>query len=214
VFSWPGILVLITMSALINFLFSPAISLTPLLVFDYFGGGALQLSWVEMSFGIGAVAGGLVLGAWGGFRKRIVTEMLGLILLGLPIIFISQAPPSALWMVIAGFVVAGFMVPIVNGSEGAILQAVVEPSMQGRVFNMSGALSSAVSPLSLLIAGPLADRFGIQTWYLAAGALCAVMGIVGFFVPAVMRIEEGRPNQAKLPGGDMGNGPEALEQIT
>jgi DHA3 family macrolide efflux protein-like MFS transporter len=197
VFSWPGMLVLILMSASINFLFSPALAMLPLLVFDYFGGGAIQLSWVEMAFGIGAVVGGLVLGAWGGFRSKIVTEMLGLIGLGAGVILLGFAPPTALWLAIVGLGIGGFMVPIVNGSEGAILQDVVEPGMQGRVFNMTGALSSAVSPVSLLIAGPIADRLGIQTWFLAAGVLCAFMGAIGFFIPALMRIEEGRPDKRR-----------------
>jgi DHA3 family macrolide efflux protein-like MFS transporter len=192
-FSWPGMLTLIVMSATINFLFSPAVSLTPLLVLNYFGGGPVQLSWMEMGFSIGAVLGGLVLGAWGGFKKRIVTEMLGLIGLGAGVVVVSFAPPYALWIAIAGMAFGGFMVPIVNGSEGAILQDVVEPSMQGRVFNLSGALSTASTPLSLLIAGPLADKFGILTWYRAAGLVCILAGVVGFFLRALMNVEKGRP---------------------
>lgn len=193
VFAWPGMLILITMSALINFLFSPAISLTPLLVKNYFGGGPLELSYIEMALAGGAVVGGLVLGAWGGFKKRIVTEMLGLIGLGAGVAFLSFAPPTAFWMAIAGIALGGFMMPIVNGSEGAILQDVVEPGMQGRVFNMAGALSIASTPLSLLIAGPLADRFGILLWYRAAGAMCIFVGAIGFFLPALMNVEKGRP---------------------
>lgn len=193
VFAWPGMLVLICMSALINFFFSPTISLTPLLVRNYFGGGALELSYIEVAFGIGAVVGGLVLGAWGGFKKRILTEMIGLIGLGGAILFVSFAPATAFWMAIVGLAVGGFMVPIVNGSEGAILQDVVEPGMQGRVFNMAGALSIASTPLSLIIAGPLADKYGILLGYRAAGSMCILMGILGFFLPALMNIEQGRP---------------------
>lgn len=193
ILSWPGMLILITMSSMINFLFSPAISLTPLLVLNYFGGGAIQLSWVEMGFGLGAVVGGLVLGAWGGFKKRIVTEMIGLVGLGLGVVVVSFAPPGALWIAIAGLAFGGFMVPIVNGSEGAILQDVVEPSMQGRVFNISGSLSIAITPLSLAIAGPLADKFGILAWYRAAGLACMLAGAIGFLLPALMNVEKGRP---------------------
>jgi DHA3 family macrolide efflux protein-like MFS transporter len=134
-----------------------------------------------------------VLGAWGGFKKRIVTEMLGLIGLGAGVAFLSFAPANAFWMAIAGIGFGGFMMPIVNGSEGAILQDVVEPGMQGRVFNMAGALSIASTPLSLLIAGPLADRFGILLWYRAAGAMCILVGAIGFLLPALMNVEKGRP---------------------
>jgi DHA3 family macrolide efflux protein-like MFS transporter len=199
VFSWPGMLILIVMSALINFFFSPTISLIPLLVRNYFGGGAVQLSYVEVAFGVGAVVGGLILGTWGGFKRRIVTEMLGLIGLGAGVLFVSFAPPTAFWIAIVGMAVGGLMVPIVNGSEGAILQDVVEPGMQGRVFNLSGALSTASTPLSLLIAGPLADRFGILLGFRAAGSLCIAMGTLGLFLPALMNVEKGKPVKTKDP---------------
>jgi len=43
-----------------------------------------------------------------------------------------------------------------------------------------------VSPIGLMIAGPMADHFGIQTWFWLAGAVCALMGVAGFFIPEVM----------------------------
>jgi MFS family permease len=49
---------------------------------------------------------------------------------------------------------------------------------------------SVVTPLSLLVAGPLADRMGIQFWYLVSGATMLALGIGGFFVPAVLFVEE------------------------
>jgi len=41
--------------------------------------------------------------------------------------------------------------------------------MQGRIMGFMGSLSGAISPIGLLLAGPIADRFGLQIWYLAAG---------------------------------------------
>ena len=49
-----------------------------------------------------------------------------------------------------------------------------------------------MTPIGLLVAGPAADRFGIQAWFLIAGLLCIVMGMTGMFVPAVMNIEAKR----------------------
>ena len=65
--------------------------------------------------------------------------------------------------------------------------------MQGRVFTLVGALATAMSPIGLLLAGPLADRLGVQTWYLVGGAFCITMGLVAFALPAVMKLEAGRP---------------------
>ena len=63
------------MSTVGNFLFNPAFSLLPLLVTNYFGGKALHLGWLEAAVGIGVLLGGLVLSAWGGFRRRILTSL-------------------------------------------------------------------------------------------------------------------------------------------
>jgi DHA3 family macrolide efflux protein-like MFS transporter len=83
--------------------------------------------------------------------------------------------------------------------------------MQGRVFTLIGSVSQAVVPLSLLIAGPVADWLGIQFWILTAGIACTLMGLVMYGIPAVMNIEEGSEDacgeaQAVLKGDQDGNG--------
>jgi DHA3 family macrolide efflux protein-like MFS transporter len=62
--------------------------------------------------------------------------------------------------------------------------------MQGRVFTLMGSLVRITAPFSLAIAGPVSDRFGLQVWYLTAGTLCGVAGLAGFFIPAIVNIEE------------------------
>ena len=43
------------------------------------GGEALQLGWINSAWGIGVVLGGLILGVWGGFRRRMLTSLSGLV---------------------------------------------------------------------------------------------------------------------------------------
>jgi DHA3 family macrolide efflux protein-like MFS transporter len=74
----------------------------------------------------------------------------------------------------------------------AAVQAVVAPEMQGRVFSLIGSLSAAMSPIGLIIAGPVADRLGVQTWFVIGGVMCGLMAVAGLFVPAVMNFEDGR----------------------
>jgi DHA3 family macrolide efflux protein-like MFS transporter len=76
-----------------------------------------------------------------------------------------------------------------NGPLHAILQAVIPAEMQGRVMSLLNAVAMAMSPLSLLIAGPVSDVFGIRTWYWLGGALSLLMGVIGFFIPAVINVE-------------------------
>ncbi|MCK4692838.1 MAG: MFS transporter, partial [Anaerolineales bacterium] len=58
VVSWKGLLILLVLATMINFFLTPAFSLLPLLVKGHFGGGAVQLSWLNAGFGFGVIAGG------------------------------------------------------------------------------------------------------------------------------------------------------------
>ncbi len=71
------------MATVINFLLTPAFSLLPILVTRHFNGQAIQLATLESFSGIGFIVGGLILSAWGGFKRRILTSLLGLIAMGL-----------------------------------------------------------------------------------------------------------------------------------
>jgi hypothetical protein len=49
-----------------------------------------------------------------------------------------------------------------------------------------------------MVAGPIADKFGIQTWFLVGGVVTLFMAISSFFIPAVMNFEKGRNGKTAL----------------
>jgi DHA3 family macrolide efflux protein-like MFS transporter len=71
--------------------------------------------------------------------------------------------------------------------------------MQGRVMSLIGSLATAMTPLGLMLAGPLADRFGERPWFIVAGAATVVVGLSGFFIPALLTVEDGRSNTPPAP---------------
>jgi DHA3 family macrolide efflux protein-like MFS transporter len=188
--TWPGILMIIVMSVLINLLIFPALSLQPLLVTEHFGGDALQLAALQSAFGIGMVAGGVTLSAWGGFKRRALTGLLALALSGVGLAVIGLAPANAFPLAVGAMFFAWFMQPIANGVLFAVLQIIVPAEMQGRVFTLLQSAAGAMIPLGLVIAGPLADVLGVQIWFLIAGVATVVMGIGALFVPAITRLDD------------------------
>lgn len=188
--SWPGLLMLGLLATLLNFLFAPLTALLPILVTQYFKLGALELGSLDSFFGIGMIAGGITLGIWGGFKKRIVTSLTGIILTSFSILAIAAAPPNAFWMVVAAMAFMGFMMPLVNGPIHALFQSVVEPDMQGRVMSLVSSVAQAMMPVGFLIAGPVTDATSQQSWFWVAGVLNLLIGLSGFCIPAVMQIEE------------------------
>jgi DHA3 family macrolide efflux protein-like MFS transporter len=192
VFSWPGLVIIGVMATVINFLVTPAFTMLPLLVTKHFGGQAIQLAGLESVMGIGVIIGGLTLSVWGGFRKRILTSLLGVEGIALGSLIVGAAPASAYFLAVGAMFIVGFSMPITNGPILAAIQAVVAPEMQGRVLTLLNSFAGAMTPLSLIIAAPLADTLGVQSWFLLAGVTTALMGICGLFIPAVMKFEEGR----------------------
>lgn len=188
---WQGMKTLIGMALLLNFLFAPASSLLPLLVKEHYRGGPEQFAAVEAAFGVGIVAGGILLGVWGGFKKKIHTSLLGVAGLGLSVLLQGASPATFFAGIVIGAFIGGAMNVIANGPLHAILQSTVAPEMQGRMMSFLGAAAMAIMPISLLIAGPFADTFGVQVWYLLAGSICLVITVFAVGNKALMQIEAG-----------------------
>ena len=189
---WPGLVMIMVMATVINLVLNPGMALLPLLVTDHFSGGALQLAWMQSAWGIGVLGGGLLLSVWGGFRRRIITSLVGLLVIGTGSVLVGILPASAFWLAFGAMLFMGIGNPITNGPLMAVIQATVAPEMQGRVFTLMISVASGMTPLGLMVAGPLADQFGVQAWFVIGGVVTVLMGIGGYFIPAIARIEEGR----------------------
>ena len=187
---WKGLLIIMVVAMAFNFLIVPAISLTPILVTGHFAGDSVKYAIIETTMGLGMVAGGVSLGVWGGFKSRIKTALLGSVGMGIGVALIGVSPSNLYIMAVTGMAITGIMNPIVNGSFFAILQSTVPKDIQGRVIAILMSGTAAMAPLGLAIAGPLADIIGVRVWFLIGGTLIVLMGIVGFFVPSIMNIEE------------------------
>jgi len=191
VMEWAGLRFILIMALSINMIISPAFSLLPLVVKEHFGGGALELGWFNSALGVGAVLGGITLSIWGGFKeKKMLTSLLGLVGLSAGLMVMGFAPGSVIWLGILGVLITGIFLPITNGPIGAVLQATVEPSMQGRVFTLVGSLSTAMIPVGLIIAGPLSEFVSIQIWYVVGGIIALGFGLGGRFSKALLSLEE------------------------
>jgi DHA3 family macrolide efflux protein-like MFS transporter len=183
---------------LANFLLTPIFSLVPLLVTEHFGGGAFELGWVEAAVGIGTIVGGLTLGAWGGFKKRILTTLAGVIGIGIGCLIIAFSPQNFFWVAIIGFLWTGIMMVFMNGPIQALFQSRIAPEMQGRVLSLLDSVGKIVAPLALLIAGPLTDWLNVQFWFFLAGGGLVVVRFAAFTSPPLMPLEENGPVREPL----------------
>ena len=199
---WSGLMALIGFALIIKMALTPAVLLIPLLVFKHFQGGATQLSLMQVVMGVGVISGGLLLSIWGGFKRKIITIMTAVIIFSLSFVVLGMTPAGMFGLALASMFVVGLMWPMIDGPVMATMQVTVAPEMQGRVITMMNSLLNLTGPISLAFAGPVSDSVGLQVWYVAAGLLCVAFGVLGFFIPAIMNIEENN-NGAVVVGANM-----------
>jgi MFS family permease len=188
------------------------------------GSNEKALAYVYSAAAVGGVVGGLVMSAWGGPKRRVhgvlmgwfISSLLGGVLMG----FGRSIP---FWAV-SGFM-GMFFLPIINGSNQAIWQAKVPPDLQGRVFSIRRLIAWFVSPLAMLIAGPMADKVlepamrnpqsflasslgwaigtgpgrGMALLFIIGGGLAALIGISGYAFRVLRDADTLLPDHDEIP---------------
>jgi DHA3 family macrolide efflux protein-like MFS transporter len=76
---------------------------------------------------------------------------------------------------------AGVPMPMFNVPTTTLLQEMVDPDMQGRVFGVMQLITTTVLPLGMLVFGPLADFVSIEILLILASGLMAIPGVWIFF---------------------------------
>jgi DHA3 family macrolide efflux protein-like MFS transporter len=187
---WQGVLTVMAVLAMVRFFLAPTMSLLPLLVTEHFGGGALQLAWINSAHGFGFVIGGILLSVWGGFRRQTLTSLTGLFGVGLGTVAFGLVPGTALRLALAVMFLRTMMLPILRGPILAVVQSYVPADKQGRIFTMVMSLTALMTPLGLAIGGPVADVFGVRPLFVVAGAGCILMAVVWLLTPAALYLED------------------------
>lgn len=161
----PGLFALIFFATFNNFLGGAFMALM-----DAYG---LSLVSVEqwglilafLSFGF--IFGGLLIAKRGLGKNPIMTLFNVNIILWIVCIFFVIQPN--IWLMAAGMLVYMTLVPFVEASEQTIIQKVVPPERQGRVFGFAQSVEQAASPLTAFLIGPIAHFVFIPFMTTGAG---------------------------------------------
>lgn len=71
--------------------------------------------------------------------------------------------------------------------------------MRGRVFTVLMSVSTAATPIGLALAGPLANQFGVQVWYLLSALICTAIVLWIIFHPEILQLEEKQIQPETIP---------------
>jgi MFS transporter, DHA3 family, macrolide efflux protein len=166
-----GLMGMLILFAIVNFALGFYSALFTPLVLSRFGTEVLG-SLLSVS-GLAMLAGSLVMSAWGGTRRKILSVLGAISLSGLGMAVVGLRPDVVLMG--AGNLFFFALVPIANASSQAIWLVKVAPDVQGRVFAARMMIGSAITPLAYLLAGPLADRVA-EPLMAEGGALAGSLG--------------------------------------
>ena len=189
VWDWVGLRNIIFIAVSVNLVTIPAITLMPLLVKNEFSGGAMEIASMQSALAVGFLVGGVLLSIWGGFKRKILTATMGMFGTAIGLLLVGLAHTIALQLALAGIFIVGLMNVLMNGPAFALLQTIVEEDMQGRVMSLVISLANAMTPLGLLVAGPLADRTGVNVMFIFASLVFVVVGAFTMLNSDVRNIE-------------------------
>ncbi|MCX6037372.1 MAG: MFS transporter [Chloroflexi bacterium] len=177
---------------------------------------------VNSAAAIGGVAGGLIMSAWGGFKKRVHGVLAGWIATGILSALFGFGTGLAFWI---PFIIAQALIgPLINTSNQSIWQAKVAPDIQGRVFSARRLIAWFTQPIAPIIAGVMADKwlepsmtsgttslaFTFSSWvgtgpgsgmallFIFCGLGSALVGLSGYFVPFIRNAETILPDHDQL----------------
>ncbi|MCL4274877.1 MAG: MFS transporter [Anaerolineales bacterium] len=186
---------------------------------------SLMLGSVQTAGAVGGLIGGILMSAWGGFKRRVHGVLTGWMISGVGMAILGLAGGLPVW--IAGMIIGSLVGSLINASNQAIWQAKVAPDVQGRVFSARRLIAWFTNPISPIIAGTLADFVlepqmrttsalsetfgglvgtgpgaGMGLIIFFCGLLAVGVGAAGYFIPAIYNAETVLPDHDELPKAD------------
>lgn len=163
---------------LCNIFYAPMGSLYPLLVRVHFGGDAWHNGVVEFAFAGGLLVSSLVLGVWGGMKRRFLMVSLSIALLGLSCWAGGALPPEGFAVFVMCCFVMGWTGTFINVPLTAYMQMTIPQEVMGKVFSLLTSAMTLCMPVGLIVAGPVSDVIGIDAWFLYSGVALVLTGVL------------------------------------
>lgn len=223
IFERKSLLGLLIFFSILNVVIGIGLTVSTPFILTKTGNNSTALGSVQSAGAIGAVIGGLLISAWGGFKRRTTSIFLSELSTGLFALLLFGLGRTLPWWIVLSLV-GSISNPVSNGASQAIWQSKVAPDVQGRVFSARRMIAFAMMPVTPLIGGALADYVlepGMKAqgglakafgWLVGTGAgsgmalqivLCGLIYVVMviltyLFVPVIRKMEDLLPDHDKM----------------
>jgi DHA3 family macrolide efflux protein-like MFS transporter len=185
------------------------------------GSNSLIFGSVQTAGAVGGVIGGVLMSAWGGFKRRVHGVLAGWAISGLFIAMLGVGRGLPIWAL--SMLLLNLVMPLINTSNQSIWQAKVAPDVQGRVFSARRLIAWFTNPISPIMAGTLADFVlepamktdsvlasvfgglvgtgsgaGMGLLMVICGVLSSMIGLVGYLFRPIYNAEQILPDHDQL----------------
>jgi|SRR5690554_1098473 len=184
-----GLFALLLVGTMYTCVYMPINALYPLISMEYFGGTPFHVSITEIAFASGMLAGGLVLGLLGGFKRRVILITASFVMMGASLTVSGLLPPSGFVAFVICCVIMGLSVPFYSGVQTALFQERVAPEYLGRVFSLTGSVMSLAMPIGLIFSGLFADIIGVNYWFFISGLLILGISVICPLIPSIRKLD-------------------------
>ena len=178
-------------SIMILVMMGPFEVLIPFLIKDKLGGGPGDHATVMAAFGIGGAVGSMVMASMRMPRRYLTWMNLMWGLACLPFIVIGIA--GEVWVIVVMAFLCGalFSAPMVIW--GTLLQRRVPPHLLGRVASLDFFVSVSLMPISMAMAGPVAEWLGLRTTFAIAAIVPGIAAALAIWLAKLPADELAHP---------------------
>jgi MFS family permease len=152
---------------------APITALLPGFAREVYGRGPQAFGFLTTAMGTGSVLGAVLLGGAGQISPRIIGA--GVALSGLALAAFGAAAIFAVGLGLIG-VFGGAYLFTISATNGQI-QTASEDAIRGRVVSLFMVAFGGLFPVGSLVAGAVAERFGVQVTTIAGAGLCTAWGL-------------------------------------
>ena len=184
-----GLFYLMLIGSIFSFAYVPANRLYPLLCMDWFGGSTTHAGVVETIFSVGTLAGGIILGIWGGTKNKMQTLTPALAIIGGSLVCIGLLPSNAFALFVIFAFITGLAAPFFSSVMMSLIQGKIEAKYLGRVLGITSSIMSLACPIGLSFSGMFADIIGVNFWISLSGVITLICVILCRFVKSVWSVD-------------------------
>ncbi|TFF85316.1 MAG: MFS transporter [Promethearchaeota archaeon] len=194
----PGLLILLLLATFANFFIMPLQTLLSNYVLVDNSGTGLIYAFISGSMSLGILIGAIVVTVKKQWNRKILIIFLGVLVQNFGCLIIALSPYQLFSMMMIGAFIHGIFLPIVNTMFLTLIQTKVPTDKQGRVISIVFLISSAITPISIIIAGPLSKIIGISTLWLLYGILGILFNIIIWVSTDLRNIDEYEKSQLAI----------------